>query len=99
MMGSMAPSSSGKETWRATCTGWRPSSDASHSWNDWKTSGTAQRYGTPNDFSVSTAFGWSCEAGTTDEREAREVDHGIDGDAALPEEVLLHRALKSRPPE
>ena len=25
----------------------------------------------------------------TDEREAREVDHGVDRDAALPEEVLL----------
>ena len=41
MMGSIAPSISGKDTCKATWMGWRPNSEFCHSWKDWKTKGTA----------------------------------------------------------
>ena len=50
-------------TWRATWTGWRPSSESFHSSNVWNVAGTAQRYGRLSALSVATAFGWSCDAG------------------------------------
>merc|ERR1719498_697813 len=99
MMGSMAPSNSGKETCNATCTGWRPNSEASHSWNDWNTKGTAHRYGTPNDFNVSTAFGWSCEAGPP--TNANPVKLMTESTATPPwrKKYSLTGPLKSSPPE
>jgi magnesium chelatase subunit H len=63
MIGSMAPSSSGSATWRATCTGCRPSSESFHSSKVWKVAGTAHRYGRLSFCSVAIALGWSCEAG------------------------------------
>ena len=63
MIGSMAPSISGSETCNATWMGWRPNSDDCHSSNDWKTRGTAHKYGTFKSLRTLAAFLWSCDAG------------------------------------
>ena len=99
MMGSIAPSNSGKLTCKATWTGWSPNSEASHSWNDWNTNGTAHKYGTPRDFKVSTALGWSWLAGPP--TNANPVKLMTESTATPPcrKKYSLTGPEKSRPPE
>merc|ERR1740117_1646771 len=93
MIGSMAPSSSGRATCRATCTGCRPSSESFHSSKVWKVAGTAHRYGRLRRCSVAMALGWSCVAGPP--TSAKPVRLIITSMAALPAALKKYESTQS----